>query len=522
MQGEPEQPRVLLWAVPYGLKAADADTVGGKPLSSLVLYEDLSKAIKKQTAPIVLATPSVMPGVGGVRSLALNGGSSTAGKGVRVQATDATIGRVYGNEVGSNTWYGENAGHSITTGGSNSFFGSYAGAHTDTGSWNSFFGDSAGQFNTFGSDNSFFGSLSGMHNTANANSFFGASAGCHNTTGYCNSFFGDVAGAANVTGDLNSFFGCAAGWRNTASDNAFFGAEAGLGNTSGTYNAFFGQRAGYSNTTASSNSFFGYRAGFSNTTASNNSFFGYLAGLANTTGASNSFFGDQAGTANTTASKNSFFGNNAGVSNTTGNQNTFVGYGSGGSNTTESYSTSVGTSSDGAAGISNATAIGYLAKVTQRNSLVLGGVNGVNGAMAETNVSIGTTAPTERLHIVGNLRVQGGGIVYSAPEADVPDYVFEPDYKLMPAEELERFISKEKHLPSIRQASEIKEKGVNLSKFQMKLLEKIEELTLCTLQQAKTINRKDDEIKDLNARLTALEQAMERITKQQAESQEEK
>mgnify|MGYP001078049068 CR=1 FL=1 len=488
MQGEPEQPRVLLWAVPYGLKAADADTVGGKPLSSLVLYEDLSKAIKKQTAPIVLATPSVMPGVGGVRSLALNGGSSTAGKGVRVQATDATIGRVYGNEVGSNTWYGENAGHSITTGGSNSFFGSYAGAHTDTGSWNSFFGDSAGQFNTFGSDNSFFGSLSGMHNTANANSFFGASAGCHNTTGYCNSFFGDVAGAANVTGDLNSFFGCAAGWRNTASDNAFFGAEAGLGNTSGTYNAFFGQRAGYSNTTASSNSFFGYRAGFSNTCAS----------------------------------KNSFFGNNAGVSNTTGNQNTFVGYGSGGSNTTESYSTSVGTSSDGAAGISNATAIGYLAKVTQRNSLVLGGVNGVNGAMAETNVSIGTTAPTERLHIVGNLRVQGGGIVYSAPEADVPDYVFEPDYKLMPAEELERFISKEKHLPSIRQASEIKEKGVNLSKFQMKLLEKIEELTLCTLQQAKTINRKDDEIKDLNARLTALEQAMERITKQQAESQEEK
>jgi hypothetical protein len=44
VQGEAEQPRVLLVAVPYALKAADADTVGGKPLSSFVLYEDLIEA----------------------------------------------------------------------------------------------------------------------------------------------------------------------------------------------------------------------------------------------------------------------------------------------------------------------------------------------------------------------------------------------------------------------------------------------------------------------------------------------
>src|SRR5713226_1948877 len=34
---ELEQPRVLLVSVPYALKAADAETLGGKPLSSFVL-----------------------------------------------------------------------------------------------------------------------------------------------------------------------------------------------------------------------------------------------------------------------------------------------------------------------------------------------------------------------------------------------------------------------------------------------------------------------------------------------------
>src|SRR5262249_8701982 len=35
--GEEEQPRVLLVSVPYALKAADADTIGGKPVSAFVL-----------------------------------------------------------------------------------------------------------------------------------------------------------------------------------------------------------------------------------------------------------------------------------------------------------------------------------------------------------------------------------------------------------------------------------------------------------------------------------------------------
>jgi trimeric autotransporter adhesin len=37
VEGEPEQPRTLLAAVPYALKAADAETLAGKPLSAFVL-----------------------------------------------------------------------------------------------------------------------------------------------------------------------------------------------------------------------------------------------------------------------------------------------------------------------------------------------------------------------------------------------------------------------------------------------------------------------------------------------------
>src|SRR5262249_7345513 len=43
MPGEEEQARVFLVSVPYALKAADADTVGGKPVSAFVLAEPDAK-----------------------------------------------------------------------------------------------------------------------------------------------------------------------------------------------------------------------------------------------------------------------------------------------------------------------------------------------------------------------------------------------------------------------------------------------------------------------------------------------
>jgi hypothetical protein len=150
------------------------------------------------------------------------------------------------------------------------------------------------------------------------------------------------------------------------------------------------------------------------------------------------------------------------------------------------------------------------------------------------NVGIGTTNPTERLHVVGNLRVSGQ-ILYGAPEDEIPDYVFEPGYPLMSLEDVGEYVAREKHLPGVPPAAEIRKDGLNLSEFQMRLLEKIEELTLYTVQQAKAnreqttaLERKDAEVASLkseaselrsqnvalSSRLAALEQAVDRLSRQ--------
>ncbi len=331
----------------------------------------------------------------------------------------------------SNSFFGLFAGGLNTTGASNSFFGAVAGAENTIGANNSFFGNAAGTANTTGSANSFFGGNAGDSNTAgNSNSFFGHNAGTSNTLGTTNSFFGGGAGQLNTTASRNSFFGYLAGSANmTGSDNSFFGASAGANNSSGLINSFFGNNAGSSNTTGSSNSFFGMSAGVANTTGGLNSFFGVSAGLSNTTGNSNSFFGGAAGSANstgdsnsffgrsaglsnTTATGNSFFGNGAGDANTTGSTNTFVGNDAGESNTTEDNNTFVGANSDGVAGITNATAVGANAVVSQSDSLVLG--NGVK-------VGIGSSTPAEKLQVNGNIFVSGNpgvgsnGLILKSP-----------------------------------------------------------------------------------------------------------
>lgn len=70
-----------------------------------------------------------------------------------------------------------------------------------------------------------------------------------------------------------------------------------------------------------------------------------------------------------------------------------------------------------------------------------------------------------------------------------PDYVFENNYHLTPLKELEAFIKNNKHLPNIPSARAIAENNnqVDLGDLQLKLLEKVEELTLYIIQQQKEI-----------------------------------
>ncbi|HFK5581452.1 hypothetical protein HZP84_17380 [Elizabethkingia anophelis] len=75
------------------------------------------------------------------------------------------------------------------------------------------------------------------------------------------------------------------------------------------------------------------------------------------------------------------------------------------------------------------------------------------------------------------------------------DFVFEDSYQLPNLESVEKHIKEKKHLPEIASASEMQKEGVNIGDFQIKLLQKIEELTLYQIQLNKEVtNLKQENI----------------------------
>jgi hypothetical protein len=248
------------------------------------------------------------------------------------------------------------------------------------------------------------GGLNLGQNTTGNNVFLGYQAGAA-TTGISNTFSGYQAGAAATTGSFDTFSGYQAGARNTTGNyNLFIGYQSGYSNLTGTQNTFSGgYRSGFFNTTGSYNTFNGSDSGFNNSTGSNNVFSGYSSGFFNRTGSNNLFNGYQAGYNNSTSSNNHFSGYQSGYANTTGTRNLFVGYQSGSSNTTGSNNWAFGyLAGPNANNLTNAGAIGYQATVSQSNSLALGGL----GAFA-VNVGIGTSRPSQRLEVNGNILATG-------------------------------------------------------------------------------------------------------------------
>lgn len=68
------------------------------------------------------------------------------------------------------------------------------------------------------------------------------------------------------------------------------------------------------------------------------------------------------------------------------------------------------------------------------------------------------------------------------------DYVFSDEYSLKSLSEVESFIEEHNHLPGIPSSEEVKKNGIEISKMQALLLEKIEELTLYIIEQDKLIS----------------------------------
>lgn len=72
------------------------------------------------------------------------------------------------------------------------------------------------------------------------------------------------------------------------------------------------------------------------------------------------------------------------------------------------------------------------------------------------------------------------------------DHVFKPAYNLRNLNEVEAFVKENNHLPDIPSEKEMQENGLSVNEFQIKLLQKIEELTLYTIEQNKRINQLEE------------------------------
>ncbi len=111
------------------------------------------------------------------------------------------------------------------------------------------------------------------------------------------------------------------------------------------------------------------------------------------------------------------------------------------------------------------------------------------------NLGIGTTNTQGYL-----LAVAGGAIAESMKvelQSNWPDFVFLETYPLPSLTEVERHIEVQGHLIGIPSAAEVAENGIDLGDMDARLLQKIEELTLYTLQQEKRIQDLEQENREL-------------------------
>src|SRR5690606_16383174 len=120
------------------------------------------------------------------------------------------------------------------------------------------------------------------------------------------------------------------------------------------------------------------------------------------------------------------------------------------------------------------------------------------------NVGIGTTTPDEKLSVNGNIHTKEVRVDLTGWS----DFVFDDDYKLPTLEEVEKHIKEKGHLKDIPSAEEVGENGILLGDMNAKLLQKIEELTLYTIQQQKLIEKQS---KALKIQLEMIEKLQEKI-----------
>ncbi|WP_010521316.1 hypothetical protein [Aquimarina agarivorans] len=126
------------------------------------------------------------------------------------------------------------------------------------------------------------------------------------------------------------------------------------------------------------------------------------------------------------------------------------------------------------------------------------------------NVGIGTSNPKNKLSVKGHIWAEE--VIVSLE--DGADWVFEADYNLKPLAEVEAFIKRNKHLPEMPSADDFRANDMKVSEMTNRLLQKIEELTLYTIEQEKQLQTQNEKLKNLESleqKNASLEQRLSKL-----------
>jgi hypothetical protein len=122
-------------------------------------------------------------------------------------------------------------------------------------------------------------------------------------------------------------------------------------------------------------------------------------------------------------------------------------------------------------------------------------------------VGIGTKNPRNALDVKGTIHSQEVKVDMEGWS----DFVFKKEYNLPTLAEVEKHINEKGHLENIPNEEEVLKNGINLGEMNARLLQKIEELTLYTIQQSKEIKilkEENNSFKSLNERVSKMEKLL--------------
>ncbi len=108
-------------------------------------------------------------------------------------------------------------------------------------------------------------------------------------------------------------------------------------------------------------------------------------------------------------------------------------------------------------------------------------------------VGIGIKTPQYLLDVAGIIRAKEIIVTVNG----FPDFVFQKNYTLPKLQDIDIFIQSNGHLPNIPSAKEVEKNGLSMADLQIKLLQKVEELTLYAIEQQKIVSEQQLRIKQL-------------------------